>query len=188
MTISRRWRARVFIATSLDGYIARSNGDISWLTDPPPGVEHAPPVTGAIAPPDYETFMADIDHLVVGRATYETVLTFDTWPYAGKDVVVLSTSLALDHDERILIARNLDEAVRVLIRRGARQVYVDGGQVIQAFLRADLIDELTIAHAPILVGAGLPLFAGLDRDIPLSLRASATSDAGMTHATYHVLR
>ena len=184
----RTWRGRVFIATSLDGFIARPDGDIEWLTDPPTGIEHAPATAGGTAPPDYPEFMAGIDHLVVGRATYEKVLGFGGWAYEGQNVIVLSRTLPHDHDERITVARDVDEAVGLLDERGAAGVYVDGGQVVQSFLRADLIDELTIARAPVLIGSGLPLFGTLDHDIRLSLRGTATSTSGMTHATYTVLR
>jgi dihydrofolate reductase len=182
----RDWTGRVFIGASLDGFIARPGGEIDWLTGPAPGPRHAS-ITSSKAAVDWETFFPGIDHIVTGRGTYEKVLTFDAWPYGSKRVIVLSTTLATD-DARITIARSVEEARRELAESGADQVYVDGGKVIQAFLRAGLIDEISIGWAPVLIGDGLPLFGFLDHDIQLSLAATNASDSGMIHATYAVHR
>lgn len=186
MTNHRAWTGRVFIGASLDGFIARPDGDIGWLTDPAPGPRHAS-VTSSKTALDWETFFPGIDHIVTGRGTYEKALTFDGWPYGSKRVIVLSTTLAAG-DARITVVRNVDEALRELAESSADQVYVDGGKVIQAFLRAGLIDEISIGWAPILIGDGLPLFGFLDHDIQLSLAAANASESGMVHATYAVHR
>jgi dihydrofolate reductase len=186
MTTHRDWTGRVFIGASLDGFIARPDGEIDWLTHPAPGPRHAN-ITSSKAAVGWETFFPGIDHIVTGRGTYQKVLTFDVWPYGSKRVIVLSTTLAAG-DSRITVARTVDEALRELAGSAADQVYVDGGQVIQAFLRAGLIDEITIGWAPVLIGDGLPLFGSLDHDIQLSLVASNASDSGMIHATYAVHR
>jgi dihydrofolate reductase len=188
MTIERSWRGRVFIATSLDGFIARTDGDIEWLTQPPTGINHlaAPEQT----PPngDYDVFMTGIDHIVMGRSTYEKALTFGFWPYENSTVLVLSTRLSSAHDDRISVVGSVDEAHRVLNEHQARGVYVDGGKVIQAFLTAGLIDEITITRAPVLLGSGLPLFGALPADIHLQLDAISHSVDGLTHSTYTVLK
>lgn len=184
MTAQRIWTGRVFIGVSLDGYIARRDGDIDWLTDPQPGPNHAR-ITSSAEVESWETFFPSVDHLVMGRGTYEKVLTFDRWPYHGKQVIVLSTTLNND-DDRISVARDLPEATQRLDSSAADQVYVDGGQVIQTFLRAGLIDEITIAWVPVLIGAGLPLFGALDVDTQLELVATNASSGGMVHATYRV--
>jgi dihydrofolate reductase len=183
---SRDWTGRVFIGASLDGFIARPDGAIDWLTEPAPGPRHAS-IGSSIPTAGWDTFFPGVDHLVMGRGTYEKVLTFSEWPYGGKKVIVLSTTLDGD-DARVSIVRGVDDAVRRLAGSHARQVYVDGGKVIQAFLREDLIDEITIGWAPVLIGRGLPLFGFLDRDVQLSLVASNASSGGMVHATYAVHR
>jgi len=109
------------------------------------------------------------------------------WPYDGKRVIVLSSMLDAD-DARITVARTLEDVLRELAGSRARQVYVDGGKVIQTFLRAGLIDEISIGWAPVLIGAGLPLFGFLDSDVQLSLVASNAGDGGMVHARYLVHR
>jgi dihydrofolate reductase len=186
ITHSRDWTGRVFIGASLDGFIARPDGDIDWLTEPAPGPRHTS-VTSSTQTAGWDTFFPSVDHLVMGRGTYEKVLAFSEWPYGGKGVIVLSTSLNSD-DDRVTIVRSVDDAVRQLAESQAGQVYVDGGKVIQTFLRENLIDEITIGWAPVLIGRGLPLFGFLDRDIQLSLVASNASDGGMVHATYVVHR
>ena len=165
----------VFIATSLDGYIARPDGDIGWLT-------------GAVDPGDtgYEQFMADVDLLVMGRNTYEKVLSFDAWPYDGRRVFVLSTSLVTD-DDRIQIHASLDELLVAVAEEGAHRVYVDGGKVIQSFLRAGLVTDMTITRVPVLLGEGLPLFGPTSHDVPLRHLNTRVLGAGFVQSTYEVV-
>ncbi|HKJ12193.1 MAG TPA: dihydrofolate reductase family protein [Ornithinimicrobium sp.] len=183
---SHSWQGRVFIAQSLDGFIARPDGDLGWLTDPPHDEGHVTGHDGPEPPPGYEAFMAGIDHLVVGRGTYEKVLTFAGWPYAGHHVIVLGSTLAPGVDERISVAHSVPEVVQTLEGRGARAVYVDGGQVIQEFLRQGLVDELVISTAPVLLGAGIPLFGALGTDVQLTHLGTSYAGSGMTSSRYRV--
>ena len=151
-------KASVFIATSLDGFIARANGDLDWL--PPGGGE----------PHGYDEFMATVDALVIGRKTFETVLTFDTWPYGEKLVFVLSTRTLAPAPLGAVVERMSGapaEIVSQLAARGVRHVYVDGGITIQRFLQAGLIQRLVITRIPIILGSGIPLFGPVGRDIKL---------------------
>lgn len=177
MTIStvpqRSFRTRVFIATSLDGFIARPDGDLDWLTE---RGERAGD-TG------YAAFMANIDAIVMGRNTYEKTQTFGFWPYEGLNVSVLSTRLDSD-DPRITVERDLPGLIRQLNSSGATSVYVDGGQLVQSFLRAGLLDEITITTAPVLLGSGVPLFGALDHDVELEHRATTTLAEGFVQSTY----
>ncbi|MFI7068310.1 dihydrofolate reductase family protein [Kribbella sp. NPDC050124] len=172
------FHAAVFIATSLDGYIARPDGSIDWLTT---RGEHAGD-TG------YDEFMASVDTVVLGRNTYEKVLGFDFWPYEGKQVEVLSTTLDPDADERIIVHRTLEALIETLNDRGAKRVYTDGARVIQTFLRAGLLNELTITTAPVLLGTGIRLFGDLDTDIALTHNATRTLNAGFTQSDYTIHR
>ena len=182
MKHAKNWVGRVFIGVSLDGYIARADGDIGWLNDPPKR-EHARIESNQHAE-SWDSFFPTIDHVVMGRGTYEKVVSFSEWPYTGKSVVVLSTTLP-DTDTRVSVVRTLDEACQALVAAAARQVYVDGGQVVQTFLKHGLIDELTVSHAPVLIGSGIPLFSALTHDVRLTLKASHATD-GMVHASYQV--
>jgi dihydrofolate reductase len=188
MSSPRPWRGYVFIATSLDGFIARLDGDIGWLTDPPPNPRHASGHEGPNPPPGYETFMSGVDHIVMGRGTYEKVLTFGAWVYPTKRVVVLSTTLSEDEDEHVTVTRDIASTVRLLTDRDARGVYVDGGKVVRGFLEHDLVDEITLTHAPVLLGGGIPLFGTLPHDIRLTHTGTAANDSGMTTSHYLVER
>ncbi|WP_432942691.1 dihydrofolate reductase family protein [Kribbella sp. CA-253562] len=172
------FHAAVFIAVSLDGFIARPDGAIDWLTE---RGEQAGD-TG------YDQFMAAIDTVVLGRKTFETVLTFDFWPYEGKQVEVLSTTLPADADERVIVHRTLDGLVETLNDRGAKRIYADGGRIVQTFLRAGLLNELTITTVPVLIGEGIPLFGALDADIALTHNATRTLNAGFVQSDYTIRR
>ncbi|MDJ0322322.1 dihydrofolate reductase family protein [Cryobacterium sp. PH31-AA6] len=177
MTTPRTWTGHVFIATSVDGYIARPDGGLDWLTDGP-----APDGDGG-----YSEFTAAIDHLLMGRGTYETVAAFDPWPYSRMRVVVLSSTLSTD-DDRVTVVRSLDDAVDFLTDAGAERVYVDGGRVITSCLAAGLIDDLVITRVPVLLGAGLPLFGALPADVRLESLAAAPIGGGMVQERYTVVR
>jgi dihydrofolate reductase len=172
--MERDFVGAVFIATSLDGFIARPDGDIDWLTR-----------AENLGDTGYDAFIAGIDLLVMGRGTYEKVLTFGSWPYSGRPVLVLSSTLATD-DERIEVHASLDELLAAIAARGARRVYVDGGKVIQSFLRGGLVDELTITYAPVLLGEGLSLFGATGHDVPLTHRSTRVLGAGFVQSTYVV--
>jgi len=151
-------KASVFVGTSLDGFMARINGALDFL--PPGGGE----------PHGYDEFMATVGALVIGRNTFDTVLTFDPWPYGKKPVFVLSTR-ALPPVPPGAVVEQMSgtpaEVVLLLAARGIRHIYVDGGITIQRFLQAGLIQRLIVTRVPVLIGSGIPLFGPLQRDIIL---------------------
>jgi dihydrofolate reductase len=172
----------VYIATSLDGFIARPGGELDWL----PGTEGGPPLPAEDH--GYDAFMARVDTLVIGRGTFEAVRGFTPWPYAGKRVIVLSRTLKrAELSEPVEVQSG---PVKALARevQGAQGVYVDGGQTIQSFLRAGLIDELILTRIPVLIGAGLPLFGVLDADIWLDHLGTRTFPSGFVQSTYRPVR
>lgn len=142
----------IYIATSLDGYIAQADGGLDWL-------EEIPNPDGSDW--GWAEFIAGIDAIVMGRKTFEKVLTFPEWPYS-LPVFVLSTSLTAIPEGFAGGVELFDltpvEVVRTLKRRGHQNLYIDGGRTIQGFLEHDLIDTLTITRVPILLGSGIPLF------------------------------
>lgn len=174
----------VFIAAGLDGYIARKDGTLDWL----PGSDGQQLGEDA----GYQDFYASVDTLVLGCNTYELVLSFGEWPYNDKRVVVLSSC----YPETLQpVAVNIwgSSASPALLagqlqRLGAGHVYVDGGKTIQSFLRTGLIDEMTITRIPVLIGEGIPLFGGLERDIRLQHQSTRTFDNGMVQSKYKVTR
>ena len=170
--------ASVFIATSVDGFIARPNGDLDWL--PAEGGE----------PHGYNEFIASVDAIVIGRKTFETVLAFPAWPYGDKRVVVLS-SRPVDLSKVVggVVERMSGppgEIVARLAASGAAHLYVDGGVTIQGFLRAGLIQRLIITRVPVLLGDGIPLFGTLPRDVRLRHVTTRHYPSGLVQSEYHV--
>jgi dihydrofolate reductase len=173
----------VFIAASLDGFIARADGDITWLDEREPLPEGDDAGYG-------ELFNA-VDALVMGRGSFEKVLSFGFWPYDNKPVIVLSGSLT-EIPAHLPDVVGIDPAkprafVQKCLARGYRHIYLDGGQVIQSFLREELVNEITLTTIPILLGTGIPLFGHLERDVDLSLLRSRSWKNGMVQSTYRIL-
>ncbi|GIG66428.1 dihydrofolate reductase family protein [Phytomonospora endophytica] len=170
----------VFIGTSLDGFIARENGDIAWLT----GRGEAAGDMGFFA------FLDTVDTIVLGRTTFETVLAFgeDAWPYGDRRVAVLSTTLPEDADPRVTVYRDLDSLVAALEEEGAEHVYPDGGRLIQSFLRAGLVDRFMISTAPVLIGSGHRLFGPLDADVSLTPEWTKTHPGGFVQTSWVVVK
>jgi dihydrofolate reductase len=171
-------KASVFIATSLDGYIARENGGIDWLPANP-------------EPHGYDEFIASVDAIVIGRKTFETVLAFGGWFYAKTLVVVLSSNAAqLKAPEGAncdFMSGDPRDIVTALEQRGINHIYVDGGITIQRFLEAGLIQRMIVTQIPILLGSGIPLFGPLSRDVQLQHVATKSYPSGMVQSEYTVI-
>ena len=169
-----RPRCSVFIATSLDGFIARPDGTFDFLS--------------LVEQPDedygFAEFFATVDALVIGRNTYETALGFPEWPYAGKRCIVLThrepTSL---HGEQFF-AGAASGLVEQLALVGVQRVYVDGGADIRDFLAAGLIDDLTLSIVPVLLGKGIPLFGAEVPELRLQLESSRQYLSGLVQLHY----
>lgn len=168
----------VYIATSIDGYIATSDGGIEWLDELPN--------------PDnsdygYSEFIKNIDALIMGRKTFEKVCTFEEWPYKEK-VFVLSTTLTEVPPELVgkiaFISGTPAEIISNVNSQGFNNLYIDGGLVVQSFLAADLIDELIITKIPILLGSGIPLFGHLDKPLKLRLKSTKVYDDALVKSRY----
>ncbi len=161
-------KASVYIATSLDGFIARENGDLDWLPGSDGSNGDGDSGDGDFG---YKAFMDSVDVLVMGRNTFEKVLSFGAWPYGNKRVVVLSsrlTQLPDDLPETVeLKSGSPTKLVQELAASGAQHLYIDGGKTIQTFLNAGLIQELIITRIPILIGRGIPLFGPVHQDLQL---------------------
>ncbi|ROM94597.1 dihydrofolate reductase family protein [Pseudomonas brassicacearum] len=173
--------AHVFIATSLDGFIARPDGDIDWLLQRDDQTEDH----------GYSAFIADKDVIVMGRGSYEKALTFDTWFY-DRPVVVLSEQLADSAVPEALKGKlrfsNLKpgDVMEEMARQGVRRVYVDGGKLVQSFLREGLVADMVITTVPVLIGSGRPLFGALQQDIDLKLVSSRCFPSGLVQSTYRL--
>jgi len=170
--------ASVFIGTSVDGFIARKNDDLDFLPE------------GGGEPHGYNELIASVDAIVIGRKTFEKVLTFGAWPFGDKRVVVLSSG-PLDLSKVVggvveQMAGPPAEIVSQLAATGAHDLYVDGGITIQRFLRAGAIQRLIITRVPVLIGDGIPLFGTLPHDIQLRHIATRHYPSGLVQSEYEV--
>ncbi|MBU2705107.1 dihydrofolate reductase [Zooshikella marina] len=170
----------VYIATSVDGFIARKNGDIDWLEQAGDG--------NNTTDFGYEDFMSSVTCLVMGRKTFEKVLSFPEWPYEKKRVILLSrtcSSIPPELEGKVeLYSGEISALVDRLKYEGEQRVYIDGGVTIQSFLKAGLVDDITITRIPVIIGEGLPLFAQTGHDISLTHIATKAYDNGFVQSTY----
>jgi dihydrofolate reductase len=172
-----RAECSIFVATSLDGFIARSDGRIDWLSV----VERQGEDYG------YKRFFDAIDTIVMGRKTYETVLGFGgEWPYASKRCIVLTSGKQSARFNAEFCTEEPTPLVDRLTSEGAKRIYVDGGVVIQSFLAAGLVTDMTISIVPLLLGDGVRLFGKTGADVPLSLVRSRSFDSGLVQLEYGV--
>lgn len=176
-------KVSVFLAPSLDGFIAREDGDVSWLES-----------FGALGEGEdggFGEFFASIDVLVMGRGSFEKVLEFD-WPYGDKPVIVMSRSLtevpqkAGNHVQ--VESCSPKELLKKLTLDGYRHVYVDGGQLVQSFLKDGLVDEIILTQIPILLGKGKPLFGEIGKEIRLRFLGSKSWQNGFIQVKYEVVK
>ncbi|MFA7943141.1 dihydrofolate reductase family protein [Pseudomonas brenneri] len=176
-------KCSVFIAASIDGFIARPDGDIEWLHRP----EYESSGLNGIT---YENFIATVDALVMGRKTLEKVLSFPEWPYEGTPVIALShktLEIPVHLQGKVeVLAADVSTLVKLLAERGMKHLYIDGGQTIQAFLDAGLLNELIITRIPILLGQGVPLFSQDGREYDLRHIDTCASDNGFVQSRYAV--
>lgn len=178
-------KCSVYIAASVDGFIARPDGDVEWLHRP----EYEAPEAGDYG---YETFISTVDGMLMGRNSFEKVLTFSEWPYGQMPVVVLSSKALNVPDalrERIIPEQGEPQDVlQRLEARGFTHLYVDGGVTIQRFLHAGLIDEMTITRIPVLLGRGIPLFGAAGRELQLEHLATNSFSNGFVQNRYRVVK
>jgi len=169
----------VFVGTSLDGFIARPDGALDFLD------------TGGTEAHGFDEFFASVDALVMGRATYETVLSFGDWPYGEKPVFVLSSGALKAPPTGAVVERMSGDPAEItgaLSARGFGHMYVDGGHTVQAFLRAGMIHRLIVTRVPVLIGSGIPLFGPLDGDVVLEHVETRHFSSGLVQSEYLVAR
>ena len=169
-------RCRAFIATSLDGFIARPGGEVDWLP------------TESSDDYGYGEFFASVDALVMGRNTFELVLGFGAWPYGDKPVVVLTSrpeSLTVPEESSVTAATGpIPDLVKSLEADGYGDVYVDGGRTVQEFIKARELDAITISRIPVLLGEGIALFGWTDGDVALRHEQTRAYPDGLVQSRY----
>jgi dihydrofolate reductase len=174
--LKERPKISVFIATSIDGYIARENGSLDWLDKFNDSGENC----------GFPEFFSSVDTLIMGRKTYETVLSFNNWPYRGKRVIVISNTLNSVTEDAELYKGDILPLLSKLQAEGVKHIYVDGGETISHFLKEKTVDSITLTTIPVLLGKGIPLFRKIDAEFSCKLVSSQSYSSGITQATYQV--
>jgi dihydrofolate reductase len=168
----------VFCGVSVDGFLARSDNSLDFLD------------TGEQEPHGFEEFYGSVDVVVIGRKTFEVVLTFGKWFYGRKPVVVLSSRLLNFSSVKGGVVEQMSgepsEIVAQLQARGFKHAYIDGGITIQRFLAAGLIDRMVITRVPLLIGTGIPLFGPGPRDVSLRHVATRCYNGGLVQSEYEL--
>jgi dihydrofolate reductase len=171
-------KVSIFCGASVDGFIARLNDDLDFLDE------------GGGEPHGYTEFFATVDVLVMGRRTFEKVLTFGSWPFHDKRVVVLSSSpidlSAAGGAPVEQMSGTPEEIVSRLEASGAQHAYIDGGITVQRFLRAGMIQRLIVTRVPVLIGEGIPLFGALPHDVKLRHVATRQYASGLVQSEYEL--
>lgn len=168
----------VYIATSIDGYIAREDGNIDWLNEIPNPDQS-----------DYGffDFMKRVDGIIMGRKTFETAQGFDMWLYP-KPVFIISNSLneltGRYADKVQLVKGDIKQILDSLNKKGLNSFYVDGGKTVQSFLQEDLIDEMIITRIPILLGKGIPLFERMNKELKFEHTTTEVYYPGLVKSSY----
>lgn len=168
----------VYIATSLDGFIARKDGDIDWLS------KYEDPV---IEDYGFNEFINKIDAFLIGRKTFDKVLSFDKWSYTKKVYVLTSTGKQVPEKLKgkvEFISSTPGNLLNQFRLEGYSGVYIDGGKTIQSFLKEDLIDEMIITTIPVLLGEGIPLFGSLKYELNFKHLETVVYQNGLVKSHY----
>lgn len=168
----------VYIGASLDGFIAAPDGGLDWLDE--------------IPNPDnddfgFADFMSGVDAILMGRKTFETLLTFDSWPYE-KPIFVLSDSISQVPEsvagKAEIVRGDPKNLVKLFNQKGFKNLYIDGGVTIQGFLQEDLIDEMIITRIPVLLGDGIPLFGSLNSRLKFKHKRTVVFNNALVKSHY----
>jgi dihydrofolate reductase len=167
-------RVSVFLAASLDGYIATADDDLSWLE--------------AAARPDedygYDAFLATVDALAMGRGTYDHIADLDPLPFGNRPLYVFTHRPPAARPGVTFWELTPRDALRQWESAGLTRVYVDGGRLLSAFLDEGLVDDLQITAVPLLLGGGRPLFHPLSAPTQLVLEDVQAFPSGMVNLRY----
>lgn len=169
-------KTTLYIATSLDGYIARADGGIDWLSMvEAPGEDYG-----------YADFYASVDAIALGSKTYELALSFDQWPYSGKPTFVFTQrSLPCDRDDVILVTDPVETVLAKLDAQKFRHLWLlGGGALVSSFLQQDLIDDYIISTIPVILGEGIPLFPPPSPQVKLQLVSAKQYSSGLLQSHY----
>lgn len=173
---NQRPKISVYIATSIDGYIARKDGGLGWLDC----------VAGYEDDYGFKKLLDSIDGVILGRNTYKVAATVQDWPYKGKRIIVLSNTLKEVREEAELYQGDLKQLVAQLYLEGIRHVWVDGGVTIRKFLDLEMVDYMTLSVIPVILTEGISLFGHQGKEISCQLVSSQSFPSGLVQSLYEV--
>jgi dihydrofolate reductase len=181
--IKSRPKISVYIATSMDGYIARKDHGLDWL-------ENITPPAGSDEDYGFKNFLASVDALIMGKNTYHTAVSAgaDKWPYRGKRVIVLTSTLISVENQAEIYTGDIVHLVEKLHAEGIKHVYVDGGKTISQFLNQGLIDDITITVIPVILGSGISLFHNVLCEAWYNLKSVQNYSNSLVQLHYAVIR
>ena|SRR3984957_20443352 len=178
--IKNRPKISIYIATSIDGYIAREDGSLDWHDQVHDDEDYG-----------LQKFLDSIDTVILGRKTYEIVTgliaSFSDWPYTGKRVIVLSSSLQCVKGQVELFKGDLIQLTSQLHSEGVKHIWIDGGVAASQFLDHQLVDNMTLSIIPVILGAGIPLFSQLGKELPCRLISSQSYPTGLVQLNYELM-
>jgi len=154
----------LFIASSLDGYIARKNGDLDWLPEN--------------CSSGYDEFIKSIDTVIMGKKTYDQVLTFGDYPYKNKKSYVFTRNNEYSKDENTEFVNDAEKLVKDIVTNSGKDIWLIGGaEIISAFVNLGFVDEIILSIIPIVLGNGIPLFKNIEKEVKLELIKTTDYDA-----------
>ncbi|MFK7945943.1 MAG: dihydrofolate reductase family protein [Saprospiraceae bacterium] len=171
-------KIKLYIAASIDGFIADKNGSVEWLEKLP---------NPDLLDYGYFEMYNNIDTTLMGNATYQQILGFDIpFPYKDKQNVVFTRNKSLTKDENaIFISDDIINFVKNLKTKKGKAIWlIGGGQINTILLNADLIDEMIISYIPTVLGEGIPLFSSNAQLKSFRLLKSETYNTGVISLTY----
>jgi dihydrofolate reductase len=179
MTIIRTSRPKIsiYIATSIDGYIARKDGSLDWLDR----------VGGFDEDYGFQKLLDSIDAVILGRNTYEIAASVPNWPYKGKRINVLSNRLQTVREEAELFRGDLTQLASQLHLDGIKHIWIDGGVTISQFLELQMVDLMTLSVIPVILGTGMPLFSAIGKELPCRLISSQSYPSGLVQLNYEMV-
>ena len=176
METAKRPKISVYIAASLDGYIARPDGSLDWLDR----------VGGFDEDYGFQSLLNSIDGVILGRHTYEVAAAVHDWPYKGKRIIVLSHSLERVREEAELFRGDLTQLIAQLHKDGIKHVWIDGGVTISQFLDLQMVDAITLSVIPVILGSGIPLFHPIGKERACRLVSSQSYPSGLVQLKYEM--
>ncbi len=171
-----RPKISIYIATSIDGYIARKDGNIDWLDR----------VSGFDEDYGFQKLLNSIDAVILGRNTYEVAASVLDWPYKGKRIVVLSKSLKTVREEAELFQGDLTQLISQLHSDGIQHIWIDGGVTISQFLELKMVDCITLSVIPLILGSGITLFREIGQEFICHLISSQSYPSGLVQLKYQI--